>query len=49
MGGLRARAAYPTLRKEREGWATRRFLRGIEPKSSAGDRAQKARSLIGRD
>ena len=24
---------YPTLRKEREGWGTRRLVAGIEPKA----------------
>src|SRR5271170_6598734 len=30
----RVRFAYPTLRKEREGWGTRRLVAGIEPKSA---------------
>jgi len=30
--GGRVRFEYPTLRKEREGWGTRRLVAGIEPK-----------------
>jgi hypothetical protein len=28
---------YPTLRKEREGWGTRRLVTGIEPVGSLGE------------
>ena len=31
----RVRFDYPTLRKKREGWGTRRFAAGIKPKSSS--------------
>jgi hypothetical protein len=30
----RVRFAYPTLRKEREGWGTRQLVAGIESKSA---------------
>jgi hypothetical protein len=32
--GLRVRADYPTLRKEREGWGTRQLVAEIEAKSA---------------
>jgi hypothetical protein len=32
-GSLKVRSDYPTLRKEREGWGTRRSVDGIEPET----------------
>jgi hypothetical protein len=34
VGGGRVRFEYPTLRKEREGWGTRRLVAAIDPKSA---------------
>jgi hypothetical protein len=35
LGNCGVRSDHPTLRKEREGWGTRRFVEGTGPKSSA--------------
>jgi hypothetical protein len=44
---LRIDTGYPTLRKEREGWGTRRFVAGIEPKKHRNSLAPERKAVEG--
>ena len=46
MGGQGVRPDYPTLRKEREGWGTRRLVEGIERSGEISVWISLCRSLL---